>query len=588
VLGALILSRIGTYFTEDELALTETYAAYASAALKNAQLFENLQLEIEERKIAQKKTYELNLQYESFIQNSLVGIWKLGFEEKIPVSLSPKELAQELFYKAIYIDCNDAFAKMYNYKSKEEIIGTKNSEHSIEHQDSINRIEKFVRNNFKAEIIDSSESDKDGNVRHFRNSYFGVVDKGFLVWVWGIQIEITEQKRLEAQLFQSQKMEAVGTLAGGISHDFNNFLTVINGYAQISLKQIDENNILYRYINTILKAGKKAEDLTRQLLAFSRKQIYQAQIVDLNSLITSFEKMMRRFISEDIKMEMILSQNEPFIKADPSQIEQIFMNLIVNARDALNQENDKSRQKKITIETAITALDAHYVKDHPGSRIGNYAYISVSDNGMGIDAEIKDKIFEPFFTTKDKSQGTGLGLATVYGIVKQNQGSIYVYSEKGYGTSFKIYWPLADQNQVYAQRNQLIDAEIKGTENILLVEDDEEVRGFAKTALKNLGYTIYEAENGKKALDLIKSNLIESKINLDLLITDMVMPEMNGKELSVELNKIYPKTKIIFTSGYTDNHIVQSGNLDKDVNFIQKPFSEVTLSQKVREVLDNK
>jgi PAS domain S-box-containing protein len=586
VLGALIVSRMGTLFTEEELALTETYATYASAALKNAQLFNSLQTEVDERKQAQKKTYELNLQYESFIQNSLVGIWKLGFADKIPINLPVNKLAENIFYNGIFIDCNDAFAKMYNYSSKEKIIGTKNSEQNIDHENSIYSLEKFVKNNFKTEIIDSQETDKDGTIKHFRKSYFGVIDKGFLIWVWGIQIEITEQKRLEAQLLQSQKMEAVGTLAGGISHDFNNFLTVINGYAQISLKRMDENDPLFRYINTILKAGKKAEDLTRQLLAFSRKQIFQAKVIDLNSLIISLEHMLRRFISEDIEMEMILSKENPAIKADPGQIEQIFMNLIVNARDAVNHNKQRIKKKKITIETAITNLDENYVKNHPGSKVGKYAYISVTDTGIGIEDEIKEKIFEPFFTTKEKSQGTGLGLATVYGIVKQNNGSIYVYSEKEYGTTFKIYWPIADEIRIIDEDTKFADFELNGNEAILLVEDDEEVRGFASTALQNLGYSIFEAENGKQALKFVNDSNKKAKLNIDLLVTDMVMPEMNGKELANELKKIYPGTKIIFTSGYTDNHIVQSGNLDKGINFIQKPFSEKTLAHKIRTVLD--
>jgi len=583
-LGAIIVSRMGMDFTEEELALTETYATYASAALKNAQLYNSLQQEVEERKIAQKETYDLNLQYESFIHNNLVGIFKLGFGEKIPVDITSRKLAEDILFKGIYIDCNDAFAKMYKYSSREDVIGTKNSSHIIDQEESIDRIEKFVINKFKTEIIDSKESDKEGNVKYFRNSYFGVVDKGYLVWIWGIQIEITEQKRLEAQLFQSQKMEAVGTLAGGISHDFNNFLTVINGYAQISLKRIDESDILYRYINTILKAGKKAEDLTRQLLAFSRKQIYQAKIVDLNFLITSFENMMRRFISEDINMEMVLSPKNPAIKADPGQIEQIFMNLIVNARDAIKHNEDNLKEKKITIETAITNLDEHYIKDHPGSKVGKYAHISVSDTGIGIEKEIKEKIFEPFFTTKDKSQGTGLGLATVYGIVKQNNGSIYVYSEKEYGTTFKIYWPIADETQLLEEQAMYSDSVIQGSETILLVEDDDEVRGFASTALQNLGYKIYEADDGKSALEFIKTN---SKLKLDLLVTDMVMPKMNGKELANELKKINSAIKIIFTSGYTDNYIVKSGNLEKNINFIQKPFTEQSLALKIRKVLDS-
>jgi PAS domain S-box-containing protein len=586
VLGAIIISRMGTNFTEEELALTETYATYASAALKNAQLYNSLQQEVEERKQAQKTTYELNLQYESFIQNSLVGIWKLGFTEKIRTNLTSHKLAEKIFYKGIFTDCNDAFAQMYSYNSKDDIIGTNNSEQSIDHEVSIDRIEKFVKNNFKTEIIDSQETDKDGNVKHFRNSYFGILDGGYLKWVWGIQIEITEQKRLEAQLFQSQKMEAVGTLAGGISHDFNNFLTVINGYAQISLKRLEDSDPLYRYISTILNAGKKAEDLTRQLLAFSRKQIFQAKVIDLNSLITGLEHMLRRFISEDIEMEMMLSPKNPAIKADPGQIEQIFMNLVVNARDAIHQGTEGLKEKKITIETDQTYLDEKYVKNHPGSKTGKYVYIAVSDTGIGINEEIKEKIFEPFFTTKDKSQGTGLGLATVYGIVKQNNGSIYVYSERDYGTTFKIYWPISDDSQIIDEQEKYTKTEVSGTETILLAEDEKEVRGFASTALQNLGYTVYEAENGKQALEFIKTHNRRSKIKIDLLVTDMVMPEMNGKELASKINEIYPDTKIIYTSGYTDNHIVKSGNLDKGINFIQKPFSEQTLAKKIRNVLD--
>lgn len=584
VLGALLISRDGKNFTEEELALTETYATYASAALKNAQLFNSLQQEIEERKSAQKKSYELNLQYESFIQNSLVGIWKLGFDEKIPISLPARDIAEKMVYNGIFLECNDAFAKMYGYSSTKEVIGLSNKILSNEHEELIKQKEAFVKNKFKTEIVDTQEIDKKGDLRNFRNSYFGVVEDGYLVWVWGIQIEITEQKRLEAQLIQSQKMEAVGTLAGGISHDFNNFLTVINGYAQISLKRMKDNDPLFRYINTILKAGKRAEELTRQLLAFSRKQIYQAKVIDLNSLISSLESMLRRFISEDIEMEVILSSKNPTIKADPGQIEQILMNLIVNARDAIRQKDTNLIEKKITIETTITKLDHNYVKDHPGSKVGKFAHFSVTDTGIGIHDSIKSKIFEPFFTTKDKSRGTGLGLATVYGIVKQNNGSVYVYSEQGLGTTFKIYWPIAEDTNRIEKQDEYYESDFTGNESIFLVEDDDEVRGFATTALKDLGYKVYEAENGKKALEFLKAN---PDIKLDLLVTDIVMPEMNGKELSIEIKKLSPKTKIIFTSGYTDNHIVKRGNLDKDIVFVQKPFSQNTLARKIRTVLNN-
>ena len=400
--------------------------------------------------------------------------------------------------------------------------------------------------------------------------------------ILGILRDISEQKALENQLRQLLKMESVGTLAGGIAHDFNNLLTVINGRAEMILKTLEEDHPLYKNTVNILHAGEKAANLTKQLLAFSRKQITEPKIIDINILISDLDKMMRRLIGEDISMEIILVHDISLIKADPTQMEQVLINLIVNARDAINQRTDLASEKKITIETDLVYFDESYVSKHIGSQGGSHVMISVTDNGIGMNEETKSKIFEPFFTTKEMGQGTGLGLATVYGIVKQNKGDIYVYSEPEKGTTIKIYWHLTEEKKITDINEKTGKDTFTGYETILVVEDDMGVRNFTSEALKKFGYTVYEAPNGKKALELIK----EKKIQMNLLLTDLVMPEMNGKELASKVKKMFPATEVLYTSGYTDNHIVHSGTLDEGINFIQKPFSIQALAKKVWEILD--
>jgi signal transduction histidine kinase/DNA-binding response OmpR family regulator len=404
------------------------------------------------------------------------------------------------------------------------------------------------------------------------------------------QQEIAERKRAEQalreseeQLRHAQKMEAIGTLAGGVAHDFNNLLTVINGYAELVLMHVEKDHPLYKDVNSILAAGRRASNLTNQLLAFSRKQIYKPRIVDINQVITGLEKMLRRLVSEDINMETNLRLDLPLIEADPGQLEQILINLVVNARDAINERTGLAAEKKITIETGQTYLDETLITEHIGGNPGLHIFFAVSDNGIGMREEIKSKIFDPFFTTKEKGRGTGLGMATVYGIVKQNQGNINVYSEPGQGTTFKIYWPVTEDQIVQKVQVKPGRDVLTGSEAILLVEDDEAVRNFAGAVLKGFGYTVFKASNGKSALELIKEN----DLQIDLLITDLVMPEMNGEELAAKLQEIFPATLVLYASGYTDNHVVHSGILEKGVNFIHKPYSVQTLAEKVREVLEN-
>ena len=399
----------------------------------------------------------------------------------------------------------------------------------------------------------------------------------------GIFKDITQRKKMEQQLIQTQKMESIGIMAGGIAHDFNNLLTVISGYSEIALKQLQDHPKLRQKLQTILSASKKAETLTGQILAFSRKQIFQPRIININHVISELDKMMRRLISEDIITTKSLAANLPGIKADPSQIEQIMINLIVNACDALMKKTDKAAEKKIAIATGTSYLDESYVKLHPGSQTGLHVFLAVSDNGCGMTEEVKQKVFEPFFTTKEEGKGTGMGLATVYGIVKQNKGFVFVYSELGKGTAIKVYWPASEENISTISEKKYSDRELKGSELILFVEDDEEIRKYARESLEEYGYRVHVAENGVQAMEWLNRQATPPR----LLITDLVMPRMNGKELSKRVRKRFPDIHVIIVSGYTDNYYVHRGELQEGIVFLHKPYSAKDLALKIRQAIDN-
>jgi two-component system cell cycle sensor histidine kinase/response regulator CckA len=388
-------------------------------------------------------------------------------------------------------------------------------------------------------------------------------------------LEVERDK--EEQLRQSQKMEAVGQLAGGIAHDFNNLLTAITGYSEMTLRRLEPESPVRRNVEEIKKAGLRAADLTRQLLAFSRKQALQPKVLDINSVVSEVDKLLRRLIGEDIELFTFLTPDLGRVMADPGQVEQVLMNLVVNARDAVAEGG------KITIETANVYLDDDYARKHASVESGAYVLLAVSDTGSGMDAATQGRIFEPFFTTKGVDKGTGLGLSTVYGVVKQSGGSIWVYSEVGKGTSFKVYLPRVDAKTDVGLPEGATLAVSQGTETVLLVEDEQAVRHMARHILEASGYTVLEAASGPEAIEVCKVH----DGPVDLLLSDVVMPHMSGPRLSEEVMKIKPGISVLFMSGYTDNAIVQHGVLKEGMHFLQKPFSPDALALKVRESLDS-
>ncbi|MBI3098598.1 MAG: response regulator [Planctomycetes bacterium] len=391
-----------------------------------------------------------------------------------------------------------------------------------------------------------------------------------------LRVSMNSEVSLQEQLRQSQKMEAIGQLAGGVAHDFNNLLTVILGHSDLLLRRLKEGDPAHRGTLEIRKAAVQAAALTQQLLAFSRRQVLQPRILDLNAVLSDMESMLRRLIAEDVDLVTILSPRLGRVMADPGQVQQVILNLAVNARDAM------PRGGRLTLETSDAALDEEYARAHPGASPGEYVMLAVSDTGTGMDEATRARIFEPFFTTKEQGRGTGLGLATVYGVVKQTGGTIWVYSEPGKGSTFKIYLPrLLAEGDPGPAAPEASRVDPRGSETVLLVEDSGPVRQFAREALVELGYRVIEAPDGAAAL--VRA---ESSGPIHLLLTDVVMPGMSGRELADRLVALRPGVRVLYTSGYTDRTIVSQGVLDPGMAFIQKPYTPDLLGRKIREVLD--
>lgn len=433
--------------------------------------------------------------------------------------------------------------------------------HLYSHPDEISRDEIELKDGTILDRYSSPVVGKDGK-HHGR--------------IWSFR-DITERTRIKARLLQSQKMEMVGKLAGGVAHEFNSILTAIIGQSELLLADLSEDDPLAKSAREIRQAAERAATLTQQLLAYGRKQILQPEILDLNLVLTNIDSTLQHLMGREVHVRIIPAPDLKTVKIDRGQIEQVIMNLAMNAGDAMPNGG------QFTLETANVTLDENYVRAFPGLKAGNYVMLAITDTGMGMSEEVKARAFEPFFSTKAVGQGTGLGLATCYGILKQSGGHINLYSEVARGTTFKIYLPQVEQPAKTRLRSLKTPDLPHGTETILLAEDDPSLLEMSATLLKRLGYNVLTATNGIEALSLKHQRNIG---HIDLLFTDVVMPHMSGKELSDRIRAIYPRTKILFTSAYTESAIVNQGILSDGVTLLQKPFTPSTLAHKVREVLD--
>jgi PAS domain S-box-containing protein len=402
--------------------------------------------------------------------------------------------------------------------------------------------------------------------------------QGNVIGVIGISRDITEHKNLEAQLLQSQKMESIGQLAGGIAHDFNNMLSAVIGFIGSARADLPQDSPSHHDLEVAESAAWRAAGLTRQLLAFARKQIVDARVLNLNTVILDLDKLLRRLIGADIDLITLPAPDLGHVKVDQGHIEQVILNLAVNARDAMPNGG------KLVIETANTMLDTDYTDQHIGVMPGPYVMLAISDTGIGMDTAVQQHIFEPFYTTKEIGKGTGLGLSTCYGIIKQHGGHIWVYSEVGHGTSFKIYLPPAEELPYVVIRPDEVKVVLHGTETVLLVEDEPLVREVASTILLAQGYTVLTASSGDEALRVVQTT---TGLTIQLLITDVVMPGMRGKALVEHVTRLHPHIKVLFISGYATDAIAQHGELAYGTHFLSKPFTRTAFARKVREVLDS-
>jgi two-component system, cell cycle sensor histidine kinase and response regulator CckA len=475
-----------------------------------------------------------------------------------------------------FLDVNPALVQMLGYSSPEELLAVDMAREIYADPDQRAAVIQAYNDSGRLGTIELRWKRKDGHqitVRlsgtPFRN------ERGETLGFDMIAEDITERRTLEEQLRQSQKMEAIGRLAGGVAHDFNNLLTVIKGYSELVLDDLDHADPMRHEVDEIKKAADRAASLTRQLLAFSRQQVLAPKVLDLNLVVHNMDKLLHRLLGEDIDLFTVLEPGLGRVKADPGQVEQVIMNLAVNARDAMPQGG------KLTIETANVDLDEAYARDHVSVKPGRYVMIAVSDNGAGMPEKVKSRIFEPFFTTKEVGKGTGLGLSTVYGIIKQSGGYIWVYSEVGRGSTFKVYLPRVDAPAEISLSRSLQPAR-HGSETVLLVEDEDGVRALMRQVMHKHGYNVLEARHGGEALLMCERH--QGKI--DMLLTDVVLQQMSGRELAERLLKLRPEMKVLYVSGYADDAIVHHGVLTAGMSFLQKPFTTEALARKIRYVLD--
>jgi two-component system cell cycle sensor histidine kinase/response regulator CckA len=472
---------------------------------------------------------------------------------------------------------NPALQKILGYASQTELLqanlGTQIYRNPLDHQ----KVNELLLRQQSFNDVEVEWKRKDGTPITVRCSGWPIKDEsGRVAFLELFAEDVTERRALERQLRTAQKMEAVGRLSGGIAHDFNNLLGVIIGYSQVLKRSLKPEHPLYEHAEEIEKASQRAVSLTRQLLAFSRQQVLEPVVLNMNALVSDMEKMLPRLIGEDVALTLTLDPALGQVKADPGQVEQVIMNLAVNARDAMPDGG------KLTIQTANVDLDTAYTHQHPGSRVGSYVMLRVTDTGTGIDPEIQAQIFEPFFTTKERDKGTGLGLATVYGVVKQSGGYIAVDSEKGKGASFSVYLLRVENAVTAPDLSNEAPVSVRGSETILLVEDEESLRKLADMFLRDSGYHVLTAADGAQALQVAR----QYAGPIHLLLTDVVMPGINGRVLAERLAPSQPGMRILYVSGYTDSFIAGHGVLEAGAHLLHKPFTEESLTRKVRELLD--
>ena len=510
-----------------------------------------------------------------------------AYEETL-IDITARKKAEEIFRTAFtanpepitiatiaegrYLDVNESFLRVTGYR-REEVIGRTSLELNfwVRPEDRARLVELLWERD-SVHDLEITYRTKSGEERVALDSAEAIEISG-QECIIAILRDITEQKSLEKQLRQTQKMEAVGQLSGGIAHDFNNLLGVIIGYSEILENRLPPNDPLLKECGQIKKAGQSAASLTRQLLAFSRQQVLEPKVLELNTIVLHVERMLRRLIGEDIDLKAALGSGLGCIKADQSQIEQVIINLAVNARDAMPHGG------KLLIETAQVDLDEDYARRHPPQKAGPYVLLTVADTGTGMDAETQSRIFEPFFTTKELGKGTGLGLSTVYGIVRQSGGHIWVYSEPGHGTTFKVYLPVVERTVQTERPAAGSTGSLRGAETILLVEDEDALRELTRSLLEGAGYSVIEADRPDKALEIA----IRHSAPIHLMLTDMVMPGMNGRELAANLACIRPETKVVYMSGYTG--FTHPGLAGPEITLLSKPFTRDALLRKLHEVL---
>src|SRR3989454_8081729 len=510
------------------------------------------------RKAAVEALRRSEASFRSVVEDAPYGIYRAG-------------LSGEL------LQINPALQNMLGYASQDELLRCNLSTDIFRDPAEYERLKDLLNRAEDFKNVEVGWKRKDGAHITVQCSGRPVKDEnGAIAYFELFAEDVTQRRILERQLRMASKMEAIGRLSGGIAHDFNNLLGVIIGYSQVLKGSLGQGNPLYEHAEEVEKAGRRAASLTRQLLAFSRQQVLEPTILNLNTLVADTEKMLHRLIGEDIVLSASFDEGLGRVKADPGQVEQIIMNLVVNARDAMPQGG------KLTIATSNAEMDALFVRDHPGSKMGSYVMLTVADTGCGMDAETQAHIFEPFFTTKERGKGTGLGLSTVYGVVKQSGGYVWVDSEPGKGAAFKIYLPRFEEAVNAPAASAASPEATRGTETVLLVEDSEPLRKLAHRFLENNGYRVVAAANGEEALQ----TAVQERDPIQLLLTDVVMPGMNGRVLASHLVPRQPGMKVLYMSGYTDSFIAGHGVLEPGTYLLNKPFTEETLMRKVREVLD--